>query len=263
MYVDVNFNNVIDHGDRVGFLTFNTGIIYVQGQYLAAGAGVRYLDVIEGRMQVALNSPIAFQAAERIHELRYESNALRTAFSSDVHILELFAEGHALFTVHLFHLIERYMRDMEDGFYIVPLPKLDRNQSYYMTSTHDNMGLFAISAWTTNVRAVTYTLERMAFWAWYLVTPVYFNDALVGFFAAGSAEYETVLEMLELSRAGLSRCLGIIWGRPTPVFAFFRSSNLSQATGVIQGRVATWQRSYINPIIANLDHATAPEHFQR
>ena len=69
-------------------------------------------------------------------------------------------------------------REMEDDFYLIPLPKFDKDQPTYRSAVGDNVQLMGLAYTCQNIEAATATLELMAYYSAQMVTPSYYDEAL-------------------------------------------------------------------------------------
>ena len=88
-----------------------------------------------------------------------------------------FSEGKSLFLPGFLYTSEN-LRDMKDDYGIIPFPKYDESQEDYISSVHDIATLMCLPTTCTKVDAVCATLEAMAYYSYYEVTPVYYETAL-------------------------------------------------------------------------------------
>jgi len=71
------------------------------------------------------------------------------------------------------------LRDMEDDFKIIPIPKLDENQQNYNSRIHDSLTIYGMPITAIGQEdAVSATLEAMASESYRLVTLAYYESAL-------------------------------------------------------------------------------------
>ena len=71
-----------------------------------------------------------------------------------------------------------YLRDMKSDYGIIPMPKLDENQSEYSVFCHDGSSVFALPSTCRKADAASAVLEAMAAETYRTVTPAYFEIAL-------------------------------------------------------------------------------------
>ena len=273
VYANLSGTDTVTSSDIVGFILHDTGfMINMIPQALAASVGVSYVEVDRGgSWRLALNdagSPAAAFAMAN-YNLHYHANAFQFRQTEGNHILDMFREGNALMTINMLQLLERYLREMEDPFHILPLPMLNAEQfdnQGYLSFVHTTVGIFTIpTAARPNVRAITATLELMAELSYNDVTQVYLHESLAGLFNPG--EYIQTMEMIDLARGGIDVCQGVIWPQEfststTGPYQFFRRNIAANAPARLtqQSTLTTWQ-TLISNHAQRVNDATADEHF--
>lgn len=96
-------------------------------------------------------------------------------------IRRMFAEGHsAMTTLRLIAVEQPDVRDMEQMYGIVPMPKFDAAQTDYYTQMHDQFTVFAIPASVASdkLELIGATMEAMASESLRTVKPAYYEIAL-------------------------------------------------------------------------------------
>ena len=181
IWSDKNGNEIVDLGDVAGFLTYQPGLNNIMADGLAAGAGVTFSKLVNGKweMDFASNNLNTLFATTLYNMYQPESKACKISMDGEKYIMEEFADGNGLMTVNLMHMSEHYLANM-NNFYILPVPKLVKGKPY-TTTTHDNLTLFGIPATAVNegkLGAITATLEMLACESYNQVTPKYYNNAL-------------------------------------------------------------------------------------
>jgi hypothetical protein len=91
----------------------------------------------------------------------------------------VFPEGRSLFFWGMTRYIELYLRDMEDDFGIVPIPKWDSNQDrYYSTVNGWNSFTYMLPRTVTDVNRNSIILDAMAYHGRKLILPAYYEVCL-------------------------------------------------------------------------------------
>lgn len=206
VYTDKNGNGVVDDGDIVGHFFTNT---------LTLGAdsfsGASKLDYIkkgdDGTYIYNANSERMVEFTERMHKLLFEgNNTLRTP-NNDEHIMDTMLNRSTIFTTWMLSGID-YLRDMEDNFGILPMPKLNEEQEKYTAYTHDGSSAFTIPTTEKNPDMISAFLEAMSAESYRVVTPAYFETAVKSKYSRDS---ETS-QMLDLVVSGIYLDFGYIFG---------------------------------------------------
>ena len=176
-YRDVNGNSQIDEGDQYGLITNHFNNIDCFGFGMGSVFSRRdkdnlpYLTVSEEH-NVDIYNKIYHMIAEAPGVLMYKTEPNPT-----LHNVETFSEGNALFLPGFLYTSEN-LRDMKEDYGIIPFPKYDESQEEYLSSVHDIATLMCLPTTCTKIDAVCATLEAMAYYSYYEVTPIYYETAL-------------------------------------------------------------------------------------
>ncbi len=178
VYKDENANNTPDATED----TFGLSLIcndLING--MCAGAMIEHGSVDdEGNPYVTLNNERTVQFYEKMYNLLYNNPGYVESASDDSEtLMNKFNEGRYMLTCNKLFQSAIYLRNMEDDFKIIPLPKLDETQPHYNTRVHDSVTLFGVPITATEkFDAISATLEALASESYRLVTPAYYEVAL-------------------------------------------------------------------------------------
>ncbi|MBQ9779756.1 MAG: hypothetical protein IJW00_02310 [Clostridia bacterium] len=130
----------------------------------------KLFDVTEKTMKLFYGTDGATYTYEH-YGLDDEQNDIRIMFSTG---------NAAMATVRIMELESGDMRQMEDQFGVLPMPKYDTNQKQYKTLLHDQFTVMAIPTTVTGDRLneMSAVLECMASEGHKLVRPAYYESAL-------------------------------------------------------------------------------------
>ena len=240
VYVDSNANEMVDEGDQVGYMTYKPNIGSIMSDGLAGGSHVTYTKWVDGVPQVDFYNEHNTEFANKLYRLYYESNALLIdGAKAEEYLLTTWAAGTSLFTVNLLSNSELYLNDMNDDYYIVPVPKLNEEQAEYTTVNHDSISLYGIPASCTRVAATTATLELMAYYSYTLVTPAYYDVALKERY---SRDPKTA-EMVDQIRESLYSDFVALYAEEVGGCTHFLRTNINKRfTSEARAKQRTWQR---------------------
>jgi len=97
-----------------------------------------------------------------------------------------FADGQSMYaTIHL-GAAETHLRDMDDGYGILPMPKYDEAQATYYNTARDSSNLTCVATNTENPEAVGAVMELLNYYSYQWVTPAYFEVAMKAKYLADS-----------------------------------------------------------------------------
>ena len=197
LYVDVNGDGKKDAGDSYGFV--GGGRTNGDTHWINCNVSLFGRDE-DNYYTYAPDVERYVNALEAIQNLYYNSGASYVVPLPDdgpraAHIQTIFAEGRAAMATTNFYGIEFYLREMEDEFTIIPMPKLDETQEY-RTHVQDQYTSLAV---TTTVAAerqpmIGAFMEVLASESYYTVYNAYYETALSNKYL----QNEESVEMLHL-----------------------------------------------------------------
>jgi len=180
-YQDLNQNNEQDEEDFFGMMVKEDD----QGPWVAA-LGISLVTKDEqGIPQLSYMSEKAVSAYEKLFALYRKTDGIyfgpktfewRTAF----------ANGQSMFATINLGATETHLRDMKDGYGILPMPKYDEAQPTYYNEARDNTNLTCVATNTENPEAVGAALELLNYYSYQWVTPAYYEVAMKGKYLADS-----------------------------------------------------------------------------
>lgn len=207
VYDDLNGNGKADASDRYGHFYTNAKTLeadaYVggcnvelvsrdaDGDYIYNGGGERVADFVS-----------------KMKTLLFENNNTCRAPYNDETVMTTMKDGTTIFTSWMLTAIN-YLRDMEADFGIIPMPKLDENQSGYTAFCHDGSSTFAIPVTIQKNEAAGAFLEAMSAETYRRVTPAYFETAVKNKYSRDS---ETS-QMLDIIVAGVHMDYTSVFGQ--------------------------------------------------
>jgi hypothetical protein len=218
LYIDENGNGKPERGDQFGF------IINVQDpiEGLMAGANVKISEFdADGVPQIIVNNERTLSFYDRAYNLLYKNEgAFLSANDDSVSSMQMFAEGNIFSTVNKLYQSEVYLREMEDDFYILPVPKLDETQEHYNTMLHDGVTMFGVPVTNSKLQATSATLEALASESFRLVAPAYYETALKVKYARDTES----AQMIDLIRQNVSADFAALYSHSiADIVHFFRN----------------------------------------
>ena len=178
VYSDVNGDSQYDVGDIYGYSTTNIRLI----DALLVGANVPLSERdSDGTPRFIIGEDErTFDFIEAVSSLlndkqltwRVQDNA-----DGEIDMLNKFAEGTLLF-IPFTPMGASRLRQMEDDFGILPMPKLDETQEAYTTSAHNGFSSVAIPGTCMYPDTVAAVMEALCSESYRYVTPAYYETAL-------------------------------------------------------------------------------------
>ncbi len=111
---------------------------------------------------------------QKIYDVVIGNNA---HFSTVDHELsfEVFNEGRAYFCGIIFQKIETFLRDMEDDFGVLPLPKYDESQENYVTDVSGAVSMVVLPVTTKDIDRTGNIIDALAAASYDMITPDLIN----------------------------------------------------------------------------------------
>ena len=214
--MDINGDGVMDKTDQYGLATTADtvyGLFYSCGNSLVTKNS-------DDQPVFALDENHLSVVFEKTIDILSDENTLvsdRIKNSSDVitDIRVAFTETRSLFYCEvMFHVAN--LRQMENDFGIIPMPKYDENQENYITFVNPAGDLLTVPRTNTDVEFTGTLLEAYAAASYQYMTPAYYDITLVGKYARD----EESKEMLDILLVNRTYDLWLIYGwgsscRPT------------------------------------------------
>lgn len=183
MYEDVNGNGTMDAQDTYGFIS--GPVAYVDPYWSSCQLPI-LTKTSDNRYQVSIDVERTVAAVDKLLELYYDCGGSyiypsESDSQDQLNISTHFADGRsATATLRLVSVETRALKDMNDKYGIVPIPKLDEAQQSYRTFVHDQFTGLAIPVTVKEDRLslVGAYMEATAAESYSSVIPVYYEMAL-------------------------------------------------------------------------------------
>ncbi len=209
-YIDENGDGLADDGDSYGVIMQKGHVL--NGMFFAAD--VKYTDYDEsGKPTIVLNNEHTVDVFNKLHALFYSTSYGRMLENSafDTLSIDMFQSRRLLFCPMTFEFAENEkIREMEDNFFIIPLPKYDENQKNYRSTQYDGVPIYGIPI-TVNadhLDAIGATLEAMCSMSKVTVIPAYYDKALKNKYSRDS---ETA-DMIDIVHDSVTSDFSFAWG---------------------------------------------------
>ncbi len=254
VYEDTNKNKVQDYLDRAGLMTYDQQLNNIMVDMLIAGSHVTYsYRNEEGTPKVAINTEKNIAFYHKLYKLLCESNAVTIPWlgteedMSKTYILDIFAEGNVLLNLNTLAGAEKFLSDMKDDYYILPLPMFDHAQFDksspslgYATQVGDSVSQYAIctAIGEEKLPCVTATLELMGYYSEKWVTPAYYRELL-------GERYDKdprAAAALELTRAGIYSDFVLVWSCRLDNIIWQWRQHFTEK-GKIENNLRSWERN--------------------
>lgn len=217
VYRDLNGNGQRDMEDLYGYATNERHIL--TGFFFAAG--IKYSDYdSDGIPYITINNEETVDIFEAVHELLYDEDSVYNEGGvNSSYFDDIYLTNRALFTTGQFSTLENEkVRNMEEDFYVIPMPKFSEDQEY-RTSQQDGTSIYGVLNTVSDEKSdvVAATLELMSSLGSQYVIPVYYDDVLKNKY---SRDPETA-EMIDLIRNSLETDFALKWSDSMPTVSLF------------------------------------------
>ncbi len=223
VYDDTNHNDKVDMGDRVGLMTYNSQLNNIMTDMFVAGSNIHYSTFDEtGTPLMSFNSKENIAFAEKLYKLLCETRTATIDWikgegeEDDPYIMDVFAEGNTLLNVNTLECAEKYLANMTDTYYVMPLPMFDHKQFNknspslgYTTQLGDSISQYAISTTIDGeqLAATTATMELMGYYSMTMVTPAYYDKALKDRYTRNEEDKE----IIDMIKEGIYTDFALVW----------------------------------------------------
>lgn len=207
LYTDTNGDGAANEGDTFGHFFTDTKTLGADSFFGAAQ--IEYLaKTDDGTYIFNGTSERMVEFAEKMHKLLFQNNNTLRTPNNNEQIMDIMKNHQAVFTTWMLGGID-YLRDMEDAFGIIPMPKLNEAQEIYTSYIHDGSSAFTIPVTAQNTDITAVYLEAMSAESFRTVTPAYFETAIKSKYSRDS---ETS-QMLDLIVSGVYLDYSYIYGQ--------------------------------------------------
>ncbi len=209
-----------DNGDGVRDMTDTYGFVSSTYTNIDAYWSSCQLDIIkknsDGDLEVVVDMDRLHSAADKLIHLFHNTDGgtynMPSTNDDEIwpNIRQMFADGKAAMASFRFLELENaMMRNMEDEYGVVPMPKYDANQDGYNTLLHDQFTVVAIPATVTGERLsqMSAVLEAMSSTSYKIVKPVYYEENL----RTKIAQDPTASEMMDIITENVYIDAGILY----------------------------------------------------
>jgi len=177
-YADLNGDSITDKDDQYGYSSTTMRLV----DTLLGGANIP-LSVrgSDGNPEYAIeDNPRVFEFIEKAHALVMNDNItwdVANSSEGETEMLNKFAEGKVMFIPYT-PMGADYLREMDDDFGVLPVPKLNDEQEKYTTYVHNGFSAFAILTTCKNPNMAAAVCEAMGAENYRNVTAAYYEVAL-------------------------------------------------------------------------------------
>ena len=178
IYSDVNTNDKFDAGDIVGWSYASASSCLMMGFLMGVGLEASSVNA-DGSINFQITSTNKanidriqklFSTFSNTRGMNFNKNLTPSGQSE-------FIAGNQLFFCGLFEHLNSF-REMQDDFYIIPMPKYNEAQASYRSAIDDNNMIIGIPHCCEDVVASAATIELLAYLSEKNVNDLYYEEAL-------------------------------------------------------------------------------------
>ena len=243
-YTDNNGNDSYDDEDTYGWATH--WIHVVDG--ISMGLGLEYSQhLADGTVALTLaTNPRNVDVLLKMNELK----ALSTShtYAQEIATINAFKEDRVMFMVNSLRHTELNLREMQNDYYILPVPKLNTAQESYRTALHDQVTIFGISYASTKVYASAVVLEALCAEHSRLVRPAYYDEALKYKYTRDDAS----ADMIDIVRDSVCTDFACSWSSDLGEITHEIRRMSTNPSSDFRKRESTWT-SKLNALTAKLE----------
>lgn len=177
-YVNLDANEELTaDADRFGFLSYN---VYNHTNMFAIGAGLRLCEkTADGSWTVDFDSAAAVETLGKL--ARYMDHYSMGENGVDSILGDTFKSGRAVFAEHFTESAFSVLRNMQDDYLMLPVPKLEQAQEGYRCMVNSYVNCFVgILSNCADKEVTGAVLESMAHAGYYDIRPVVYETLLKG-----------------------------------------------------------------------------------
>ena len=196
VYTDVNGDGAKDADDYYGYVTADNGCLILSYFY---GFDQRLAVVEDGKVNMVLNTEKSAEICDKIYRLSTSQGTYKPADSSNAGIYNVFVNENALFCPMQLQYVYRQLRDYENNYGVVPLPKWDEAQSEYYSVCDAGANVMVIPITAQNTEMIGAVVEALSAYSWRTVMPTY-CDIVLNRKSARDPESAEMMELILDSR---------------------------------------------------------------
>lgn len=169
---DLNQDNKMHADDDFfGIISPDNGII---SNIYAAGLGIKLSTIKNNKIEVDWVSPSALEKIDKLSDL-----LVKPAYNAQNDVItNTFHNGRSMFLVHTLEAGMLFLRDMEDDFGVLPMPKFDENQPGYISFISAWVSAFPAIPSNADIEKSAFLMEAMGYAGYEMIRPNIYEKAL-------------------------------------------------------------------------------------
>ena len=214
-YRDKNGNGERDLDDIYGFSSPTRSDV----EHFLIAAGVRACSRDEnGTPYVSINNETTYKFVEKLVEFLWQNDG--SYYAEGLPIYDMLANNQALLVSSKFGELE-YLRESDSNYTVIPMPKLDTGIESYSSLVHDSALVITIPMISSQVEEMTAMLEKLAYYYYYDVMPLYYETVLKVKYRRDSSE--AAAQVIDIIHEGMTTDFAYIYNSDmNNIIQFFR-----------------------------------------
>lgn len=203
-YVDLNGDGNVDMDDQLGY--FERNILQRQG--FLYGYGSQMIQKIDGNYKFTYGNELDVGIVEVLYKLTYATTGsmvygLTDAEADYPSTANGFINGNVLFMTAELREVEA-LRDMEDDFLVLPMPKYNEEQEEYIASSRNTHSAFGMPVTCGNPAKAGAVMECISAERYDTVVPAYYDQTM----KTKNARDPLAIALLDMIRSSMKMDLG-------------------------------------------------------
>lgn len=175
---------------------------------LLVGTGERFISRdSSGMPYLSIETDRFYNVCDRIANITMTKGEYQNANDAPFHYESIFGAGRALMMIGELKAAD-VLRDMDNTFGIVPIPKYDENQSQYYSSLARQMPLLVVPVTNNDIKRTGVIIDAMAYLSAKDVTPIFFDVTM----SQKRLRNEESIDMLQIVKDSVLFDIGVLYG---------------------------------------------------
>lgn len=133
---------------------------FARAMFMGMGGHFFQTDAETGKVKLACNNERTYSIVEKMYNMVQKDKSICTLTGSDwPTVVKLFTDGNALFLGNCPGVNE--LKDMEDDWGVLPMPKFDETQESYASCVDHNSSVFGVTSTNTDLRETGIILNAL------------------------------------------------------------------------------------------------------
>lgn len=253
---DIDGSGSMDEKDQYGLHID----LYNSADSFYTSADIHQISVVDGIPVYEPATERLTKLMELIYPFYYDGTSVGALMKIGDHELQYnkFMIGESMMIIRELDRARDELRDMEDDYTIVPMPKLDEEQKEYRTASYNGAAVLGIPTDNPDTDTALIVMEALAAASHYEITPTYFKTCLQEKYARN----EETMEMLEIIRQTQYIDSEYLWGGVLNNPGYIMRDMLSKKNKDVASWIAKNEKATIKAIEDTIEKLEAMQNEQ-